>query len=316
MEISYSIVNSFTVTNPDTRTQTGGNGAAVIFMDSKDQLTDETQIDIAKQFPKLTEAVFVYPCQQGDPADFGMRYWSPQRLCEYKITGHPTIAAAVAMMFHNHKSLTPDKVSYVLETKAGLVSLNINAHEQKVYMGQIQPEFQDIPPDMEQEIHEMFGLKKGEIVTPVKAVNMGLGYFIFKVKNLETLMRMERNLPKLIEANNRFGLNGGAQPYADVTSSSYDLRTRNLDLRPPAADGVWLEDTACGQGSASLMAYLMKYLNHPGTRIRMEQGVPSEPCCVEAFGERNSDKLEIFIGGTAIEKEQGRLILQNNIIVT
>ena len=80
-------------------------------------------------------------------------------------------------------------------------------------------------------------------------------------------------------------------------------------MRPANSDGVWLEDSACGQGSASLMAYLMKYSNHSGAIVRMEQGIPSEPCCVEAFGKKNGDKLEIFIGGMAIEKDSGKLTI-------
>lgn len=314
MQIPYDIVNSFTVTDPITGKQVGGNGAAVIFAESKDQFTDEAQIEIAKSFPRLAEAVFVYPCKADERAGFGMRYWSPQRLCEYAITGHPTIAAACAMVLRKHKCLQDGKRDYVLETKAGLVPLSIDQKEAKVYMGQIQPLFQDIPPETAATIPSLFGLQEGDIVSPIKAVNMGLGYFIFEVKDTEKLMRMGRDLPALIEANKKFGLNGGAQPYALLKDGAYDLRTRNLDLRAPNAEGVWLEDSACGQGCASLMAYLMKYRGHDGRAVRMQQGVLSEPCCVEAFGKKSGDRLDIFIGGTALTKESGVLSLEGNRI--
>ena len=307
MNISYSIVNSFSVADAGTGEPIGGNGAAVVFMEAKDQFSDATQLEMAKRFPELCEAVFVYP-GDGANADIGMRYWSPQRLCEYKITGHPTIAAAFAMLLHDHPSISRDRSDYRLETKAGNVVLRVDHENKKVFMGQIQPEFQDVPLEMEQEVREILGLKTGDDVSPIKAVNMGLGYFIFRVKDLDTLMAMKRGLPRLIEANKRLGLNGGAHPYADTSDGSqYDLRTRNLDLRPLNADGVWLEDSACGQGSASVMAYLMKYCNHLGTPIRMEQGVPSEPCCVEASGEWRGEMPEIFIGGSAFERERGVL---------
>jgi len=312
VELPYSIVNSFTVTDPQTAKQVGGNAAAIIFLEDKDQLADQAQMGIAAKFPSLTEAVFVYPCPPDNAADFGMRYWSPQRQCEYAITGHPTIAAACAMLFHDHNSLAADKTEYVLETKAGLVSLSINKHDSKVFMGQIQPVFQDVPVEMEEEVHEIFNLKQGDIISPIKAVNMGLGYFIFKVRDIDVLMRMKRDLPKLIEANKRFGLNGGAQPYADLPDSEYDLRTRNLDLRAPNQEGRWLEDSACGQGTASLMAYLMAYMNHTGAPTRIQQGVLSEPCCVDAFGKRDGKKLDIFIGGTSLEKETGTLTIESN----
>jgi hypothetical protein len=55
------------------------------------------------------------------------------------------------------------------------------------------------------------------------------------------------------------------------------------------------------------MAYLMYYHGYDGSLIRMEQGVPSEPCCVEAKGERHEEMLMIFIGGSAYKKKQGIL---------
>lgn len=313
MEVPYYVVNSFSVIDPRTRQRIGGNGAAVVFMESASQFDDSLQIEIAKRFPQLTEAVFVHPCPPSDPADFGMRYWSPQRHCEYSITGHPTIAAMHAMLSHGHKSIVPGKTDYVLKTKAGNVSLSVGK-DGLVFMGQIEPRFQDIPSDMQPEIYDMFGLEKSDVTSPIKGVNLGLGYFIFRVKNVETLMRMKRDLPKLRKANERFGLNGGAQPYTDLSSSPYDLRTRNLDLRPANTDGLWLEDSACGQGSASLMAYLMKYMGHPGTLVSMEQGVPFEPCCVTAHGKINGEKMMVFIGGVSVEKERGMLLIQDHTI--
>jgi len=314
MDLSYHIINSFTVVDSSTGKQKGGNGAVVLFAENKDQFSDDDQIEIAKNFPEYTEIVIVYPCPKGDAADFGMRYWSPQRLCEYSITGHPTIAAACGMVIHGHSSLASEKTSYVLETKAGLVTLDINSKEQKVYMGQIQPEFQDVLADDEREIHEIFGLKTGDILSPIKAVNMGLGYFIFQVRDVPTLMAMDRNLSRLVQLNKKYGLNGGAQPFAETDGVHFDLRTRNLDLRPANSEGVWLEDTACGQGSASLMAYLMKYMNHSGDPVRMEQGVPSVPCCVEAFGTHDGTKLKVFIGGTAAEISEGKIECVNHTV--
>ncbi|MDD3181888.1 MAG: hypothetical protein PHD48_03680 [Alphaproteobacteria bacterium] len=91
MSLSYHIINSFTVADPETGKQKGGNGAVVLFVDSKDKFSDDDQIEIAKNFPEYTEIVIVYPCPKGDAADFGMRYWSPQRLCEYSIAAVKTI---------------------------------------------------------------------------------------------------------------------------------------------------------------------------------------------------------------------------------
>lgn len=313
MQISYSIVNSFSVSDPKTKKAIGGNGAAVIFAESASQFDDAAQLEIAKAFPDLTEAVFVYPCTSGS-ADIGMRYWSPQRFCEYSITGHPTIAAVVAMMLYDHPSLVSYRSEYVLETRAGNVALRVDAHSGKVLMGQVTPHFQDVPTEMEAEILAALGVTPADAPTRIKAVNMGLGYFIFKVKDLASLMSMERDLPRLTELNKRFGLNGGAQPYADAKDPEYDLRTRNLDLRPPNASGIWLEDSACGQGSASLMAYLMKYHDQTGAPIRMQQGVLSEPCCVEASGEWSADTLTVFIGGSGYEKERGVLMVAGDTV--
>jgi hypothetical protein len=53
--------------------------------------------------------------------------------------------------------------------------------------------------------------------------------------------------------------------------------------------------------------YLMRRKNHPGSIVRMQQGVLTEPCCVEAGGDWNTGKLSIFIGGSGYENERGRL---------
>lgn len=155
MKIPYTIVNSFAVIDMYDRQVKGGNGAAVIFMNDKEQFDDNTQLEIASNFPELTEAVFVYP-RDGTDADFGMRYWSPQRKCEYHITGHPTIAAMHSMVKKKHSNIIAGKDEYKLETKAGNVTLRIDFSGLKIYMGQIQPEFKDVTQDAEKEFLEIF----------------------------------------------------------------------------------------------------------------------------------------------------------------
>lgn len=111
----FYVVNSFA------EKMFGGNPAAVFV--KADGLEQSAMQLIARQM-NLVESAFVFSSKEKD-YDFYFRYFTP--LKELPITGHPTIAAVIALIEDNQIDITKQKI-YKIKTNAGIKQIDIGAN--------------------------------------------------------------------------------------------------------------------------------------------------------------------------------------------
>lgn len=295
-EREFYVVNSFA------EEDFGGNPAGV-FIDA-DGLKQEMMQKIARQM-NLVESAFVFRSTDNDH-DFYFRYFTP--LKELPITGHPTIAAVIALI-KSKKIKVEEKSLYNIKTNAGIKKIDIkeNLSEPIVIMEQKQPEFFPIVEDRKN-VADILGLNESDLIAelPVQPVDTGLGHLIVPVKSLDILMRVERKIEPLRNLCSSLGVME-AQIFAFETYDSKNtLHTRNLCPR----EGI--EDPACGVGNGALGAYLLKhhYKNEEKIDIRAEQGnIVNMPGVINIMANRKDDNIEVFIGGSGKVMIKGTFIL-------
>jgi trans-2,3-dihydro-3-hydroxyanthranilate isomerase len=279
----FMVINSFSGEN------LWGNPAAV-FCDAEG-LDDEKLQGIAKQL-NLVETVFVFSAEN---ADFTFRYFTPNE--EIPVAGHPTIAACIALVKNNIIDLNVKK-NYRINTLDGIreVVIEETAIGVSVRMKQSKPLFSPSIVDIGKVVQTL-GITEEDLIPdlPIQPVDLGLKHLIVPVKSLNSLMTIKREIEPLQQLCNNLKVRGIQAFTFETYEDSSDLHTRNICPRGG------MEDPACGMGNAALGAYLAKnnYQNQDKDYLLAEQGmIVDMPSQIEIFASKQSESVEIFIGGT------------------
>jgi trans-2,3-dihydro-3-hydroxyanthranilate isomerase len=255
---------NFLVVNAFADRSFGGNPAGIF--PHAEGLADEEMQLIARQL-NLVETVFVFRGTEPN-VDRHLRYFTP--LKELPIAGHPTVAAWIALV-HEGDVLLSERTTYVQKTQPGVQTIDISSENGRVVisMQQQEPQFLDTASDRALAA-QVFGLQEDDLISdlPVQAVDTGLGHIIVPLKNLDALMRVQRNIEPLRQLCTSLKVREAQLFCLEARDPSLDLHTRNLCPR----DGI--EDPACGVGNGALGAYLAKYAypDRRELRFRAEQG--------------------------------------------
>lgn len=234
----------------------GGNGCAVVHGGAA--LTEDVCTAYVRE-TSLVECTFTGP---SDIADVRVRYFLASR--EIPFAGHPTIATVAAMK--SRGLFSGD--SLMLETGAGLVSIQLNGDEIK--MTQVAPKFgAHVSADL---VASAIGLSEDAIISPPQMVSTGLPFCITVLRDHEALRAARLAEGPLREVAAAAGYSGSdmAEPFLVTlqgATAGGDTFSRLL-LAPPSPP----EDPFTGSATGAMAAYLWKYGLMDKDTFTAEQG--------------------------------------------
>ncbi|MEK6334702.1 MAG: PhzF family phenazine biosynthesis protein [Acidobacteriota bacterium] len=278
-----------------------GNACAVV-LDS-DELTDETNLKIAREF-NLAETAFV---RTSSMADFGVRFFTPAE--EIPLAGHPTIATVFALVETGRIKLRGAATIITLELRAGVIEVEIHAFDHqpmRIVMSQLKPKF--MRTYEHSNVLPSFGLSEGDLLTgvPIQTVSTGTPQLMVPLRSLEALQKARLNTAayELFHQTSDFfsphlfcltGATSRGQTFARHFGTAPDLP----------------EDAFTGSATGGMAAYLWRYNLIERPTFVAEQGHwmnrPGE-AIVEIVGPRE-DITTVKIGGSAVTVMRGQLLL-------
>lgn len=279
-----------------------GNPAAVIYLDSPEDLSSTEMLQIAKELQGyVSEVGYVSP---GTDTDYQLRYFSAER--EVAFCGHATIAI-LNDIIANDKSMQT-KPTLTIATQNDVLTVENHYKNNKcVYISAPAPRFStttinktDIASALNCSVDML------EVSRPPQIVNGGLETLVVPMANLKAILFVTPDINILKEFCVQIGVDIIIL-YTDETSiaeSSY--RTRVF-----APTYGYLEDPATGSGNAALGYYLLKNNMWKGESIKIEQnGYLDTPNFVQILSKKiDGNNNQVWFGGGAVLKIDGQYLL-------
>lgn len=278
-----------------------GNPCAVVF--DADDMDERTMLAVAAEM-NLAETAFVL---RSDVAAFGLRFYTPAE--EIPLAGHPTIAAAYALVDSGRLTLTGDRTTVYFELKEGPIRVDLRtdgAGPLEVVMSQREPEFlRKYEPE---EVLPVFGLTQDDLLpgASIQTVSTGTPQLMVPLRSLEAVKKAKLEIDtytRLRTVGDFFsphlfclgGISGVAQTFA-----------RHFGVPPDLP-----EDAFTGSATGGMAAYLWRYGLIPQPVFTAEQGhMMGRPgrAQVEVVGP--PDKIStVKIGGSAVKVLWGELVV-------
>lgn len=279
-----------------------GNPAAVVYLDSLEDLSDAEMLQIAKEMQGfVSEVGYVSP---GTDVDFNLRYFSSER--EVAFCGHATIAI-LNDLIANDESLQA-RTELIIATQNDRLAVENRYRDEKcVYISAPLPKFSTAVVD-KVGIAGALGCREALLHTsrPTQMVNAGLETLIVPMANFEAILSVTPDLNTLKEFCIQIGADI-AILYTDETSSS-ESRYRTRVFAPTFG---YLEDSATGSGNSALGYYLLQHEMWGGESIRLEQnGYRDRPNFVKLLTKKDDDgNVRVWFGGGAVLKIDGQYLL-------
>ena len=281
MNIKVYTINAFA------KTPEGGNPAGLVI--DADNLNEANMRKIAKEVG-FSETAFLL---KSDKADFALRFFTPSE--EVDLCGHATIAS-----FSLLKQIEFLKAgSYSLETKAGILSIELN-EDSSVMMSQADPIFYEIIEYGE--IADSLNIDTSAFNTklPCQIVSTGLKDIMIPIKDMETLNSIKPDFKKVRDLSEKYNVVG----YHIFTLEALGDGLAHCRNLAPLYDID--EEAATGTSSGALASYLYKYkiIDEASAKNNiLEQGYsmnrPSE-INVE-LDIRDGKIIEVKVGGKALK---------------
>jgi trans-2,3-dihydro-3-hydroxyanthranilate isomerase len=281
-----------------------GNPLAVMI--HADSIPDAAMAKIAREF-NLSETVFIQsPDQAGSRAK--LRIFTPG--AELPFAGHPTIGAAIYLA----QSSSAASDSFVLETKAGLVSVSVDTKDggtqARLRAPQIPQSLAAVAPD---QLAAALSLPMDALVTGAfapQAWSVGSPFNFVGLKDRATLSsaKVNNSVWAEIEAQS-----GSLKIFA-FTLEDWAGGTK-IDARMFAPSIGVPEDPATGSASAALVGLLTRaQAKTPGHHAwTISQGVDmGRPSIIGIEAQVDEDGLrEVFVSGHAVFVSEGHLLALN-----
>ncbi len=279
-----------------------GNPAAVIYLDSLEDLSDAEMLQIAKELQGfVSEVGYVSP---GKEADYRLRYFSSER--EVAFCGHATIAI-LNDLIANDESLQARPTLSISTQNDLLVVDNHYVKDKCVYISAPSSRFSTAVVN-KTDIAEALGCQKKMLhdQRPAQIVNAGLETLIVPLANLEAILSVEPDLETL----KAFCVDIGADIAILYTDETVNRKCR-YRTRVFATTFGYLEDPATGSGNSALGYYLLQHGMWDGQSIRLEQnGLRDKPNFVQLLTKQTGEgNTQVWFGGGAVLKIDGHYIL-------
>lgn len=279
-----------------------GNPAAVIYLDSIEDLSEVEMLTIAKQLKGfVSEVGYICP---GTDTDFKLRYFSSER--EVAFCGHATIAI-LNDIIANNESLKLQKTLSIATPSERLMVENCYADNETVYISAPFPKYSNVKT----QIFEIASAMNSDIssideTTPIKIINAGLETLIVPISGLDKILSLSPDLNSLNEFCIRIGVDIVIVFSSEVATEGSSYRTRVF-----APTFGYLEDPATGSGNSAFGYYLLNQALWSGSPIKIEQnGNFHSPNYVHLFSKTADDgAAQVWFGGGAILKIDGYYIL-------
>ncbi|MHC5229111.1 PhzF family phenazine biosynthesis protein [Enterococcus sp. LJL99] len=262
-----------------------GNPAGVV-LNGDNYITEEMQ-EIAKKIG-FNETVFVCSSKLGD---FKLRYFTPGH--ETPLCGHATMASVFAL----YEGKSNQKL--IVETGAGLLSVQYISSSSEILMEQAEPKFLSFSGN-KQELCESIGiaLEDLDFDLPIQYGNTGSWTLLVPVKNKDVLDKMSpksAQFPTVLKELPKSSIH----PFALDEQQSDLFHARHFSS--PHSGTV--EDSVTGTASGVMGAYALNhiFLETPSKSFRVFQGKHLQrEGVVNVHVTRSEDqKHKVSISGTA-----------------
>lgn len=279
-----------------------GNPAAVVYIDTIDELSQKEMIQIAKELKGfVSEVGYVSP---GTDTDFQLRYFSSER--EVAFCGHATIAILNDIIANNKVMQAKKMLSISTQTDRLMVE-NRYEKENSVYISAPPPRFSMRKIDIA-DIASALDCPTNYLdkLLPIEIVNGGLETLVVPMAGLESVLSVTPDLQKL----NKFCMQIGVDIIILYSSETVN-QDSNYRTRVFAPTFGYLEDPATGSGNSAFGYYLLKQGKWNGEMIKIEQnGFRDAPNFVQLFSKKtDSGDSRVWFGGGAVLKIDGQYIL-------
>ncbi len=279
-----------------------GNPAAVVYLDTLDELSDHEMLQIAKELKNfVSEVGFVCP---GTDVDYQLRYFSAER--EVAFCGHATIAILNDIIANDETMQAQTTLSIATRTDRLMVE-NRYMKEKGVFISAPAPRFStkninvaDIAMALNCSVEDL------DALCPVQIINAGLETLVVPMAGLESILSVAPNLDTLNEFCVQIGVDIIILYSSEVASQQSNYRTRVF-----APTFGYLEDPATGSGNAAFGYYLLSHDLWDGTMIKVEQnGLRENPNYVKLFSKKDDNgDFQVWFGGGAILRIDGQYLL-------
>lgn len=280
-----------------------GNPAAVVFLQSMDEIDDDKKLRVAKELKGfVSEVGYVAPSVN---SDFSLCYYSSER--EVAFCGHATVAIMYDLICNNEELQSKPLIS--IETRTDKLQVeNRFLSEDSVYISAPPPVYSDCSVS-ETEIATALKCQKESIDSgrPVRIVNGGLRTLIVPISDLQTTLDITPDLNELEQFCYSIGVD--IILIYSVETSNQDCQYRTRVFAPTFG---YLEDPATGSGNSAFGYYLLSLNLWNGTSLKLEQnGFLESPNFVRLFTKEDEQGVRrVWFGGGARVKIAGEYFLE------
>jgi PhzF family phenazine biosynthesis protein len=279
-----------------------GNPAAVVF--EADDLPTETMQAVAREM-NLSETVFVVAPK--DPkADYGIRIFTPRS--ELPFAGHPTLAAAFAMLESGRIRKAPLPRTLMQECGMGLVPVEVSKADPAplLVMTQGRPYYSAAEVDSVTLIG-MLGCEEDDLMDrPVEVVSTGVPWMIVPLRTKEAISSLRPDLGLVESVCRECGAVGVTVFCLEAEDPSSQVKVRTF----APGEGI-VEDPVCGSGNGSVAAYIARHglMGEGPVSYWAEQGkeILRPGKVLAAFSPSGSGDWEIRVGGQAVRVIEGEI---------
>jgi len=280
-----------------------GNPAAVVYLDSLDELSAQEMLQIAKELKGfVSEVGFVCPATD---VDFRLRYFSAER--EVAFCGHATIAILNDIVANDAAMQAKATLSIATQTDRLMVE-NRFQKEKSVFISAPLPKSSTkkisstaVATALHCSVEDLAASR------PVQIVNGGLETLVVPMQGLESILSVSPDLDILNAFCVQIGVDIIILYSSEVASQASHYRTRVF-----APTFGYLEDPATGSGNAAFGYYLLQHGLWHGEMITIEQnGLRENPNYVKLFSTAvASGDAQVWFGGGAVLRIDGQYLLR------
>jgi PhzF family phenazine biosynthesis protein len=278
-----------------------GNPAAVVF--DADDLATETMQRIAREM-NLSETVFILAPMTKD-ADYRARIFTPVR--EMPFAGHPTLAAAHAMLSRHPGNLTKNLLRQ--ECGIGIVQVEVLPFDKGrlLRMTQGDPTFRE--SDLSRvTVAKMLGCTEFDFATTAfEVVSTGVPWLIVELSCSDVISTLNPDQKAIADECKALGACG-----VTVFAEHHKVDAVRIRVRTFAPGEGVTEDPVCGSGNGSVAAFIARHKHWGETQgsYVAEQGIEiGRDGEVYTSWKREGGCLQVLVGGTAVTSASGQLHL-------
>lgn len=279
-----------------------GNPAAVVYLDSMDDLSPQEMLKVAKELKGfVSEVGYVAP---GSDTDFCLRYFSSER--EVAFCGHATIAILNDIIGNSISLQEKPMLSIATQTDRLMVE-NRYKEEGSVYISAPSPRFStktinmtDIASSLKCAAQDL------DHSLPAQIINGGLETLVVPMTGLESILAVAPDLQMLNDFCKKIEVDIIILYSPETVNQDCAYRTRVF-----APTFGYLEDPATGSGNSAFGYYLLKNSMWDGEKVRVEQnGFRDTPNFVQIISKKSeTDDFQVWFGGGAVLKIEGQYIM-------